>query len=465
MLKSVASRFMRTRRAGLWLALFAMLWSCSGALLLAHPASAAQTVPYKINYQGRLTNASGAQLADGNYNMKFRLYSVATGGTATWTETRDASTQQVAVSGGQFAVQLGDVTALSPSMFTSQPLYLEVELPTPATATCNTVGCASWAEGPMTPRQALASSAYAMNADTVDGIDGANIATLDGSNHFTGATTNIDGDVYLNGGFFESMGNAEFDAQSYFYGDMYMYNTSPTALRVRDGANTTDLFVADTTNMVVKVGLPSSATATLGSTVKLLTTSAEFNGAVRIGNATDGVDISSTTGFVLNGAARHSKATVLIPEYANAVLDAGSGSNNTGTMTSKFDLTTRRNYYKWTTTSATAQSYDVVVQVPIPSDFSAWASTTPITVDTYTANTSTGPITLEARDTAGAVVTGMNFGSITPSAATTWQSVSAGAISGTYTPGGYMTLRLRMTSPTNGDTRIGNITLNYLTKW
>jgi hypothetical protein len=154
-----------------------------------------------------------------------------------------------------------------------------------------------------------------------------------------------------------------------------------------------------------------------------------------------------------------------MPEYANAVLDAGSGGNNTGSMTSKLDLSTRRNYYKWTTTQATPQSYDVVVQVPIPSDFSAWVNTTPITIDTYTSNITTGTITIQAIDTAGTIVGGMNFSSITPTAATAWQSRSPGTISGSFTPGGSMLLRIRMAAPTNGDVRLSTIKMDYLTKW
>ena len=427
-------------------------------LLCATPvARAAQTVPYKVNYQGRLTNSVGAPLATGSYNMKFRLFSVGTGGAAVWSETRDSSTQQVAVTNGQFAVQLGDVSALSPSLFTSQPLYLEVELPTPATATCSTAGCASWTEGAMTPRQTLASAAYAMNADTVDGIDGANIATLNGINTFSNSTT-FNGPVT----FGDTVDLTSVSATGSVSGSqLFASGTSATTFFVQN-ASSSMLMLADTTNMIVKVGTNGSASL---ANVRLLSTSAEFNGTVRVGDATNGVDISGANGIVLNGTARRTKSIQLMPEYAGAVLDAGSGSNNTGSMTSKLDLTNRRNYYKWTTTQVTAQSYDVVVQVPIPSDFSAWANTTPITVDTYTSNTTTGTVTLEARDTAGTVVTGMNFSSITPTAATTWQSRVPGVISGTYTAGGYMTLRIRMTSPTSGDVRISNIKLDYLTKW
>lgn len=446
MLKSVMYRLLRLLPRAVTVGVFFVALAFTVFIGTTPSAQAAQTVPYKVNYQGRIANSAGTSLANGSYNMKFRLYDAATGGTVVWSETRDASTQRVAVTNGQFAVQLGEVAALSPSLFTSQPLYLEVELPTPATATCSTASCASWTEGAMTPRQSLASSPYAMNADTVDGIDGANIATLSGSNTFTASGNTFTGTIWS-------------------YNQLKAYGPNNTFKFTVTDSNNNYLMAADTSAMVVRVGVSGSATATLGSSVRLLSASAEFSGTVRVGDATNGIDVSAANGIVLSGTARRTNSIQLVPEYAGAVLDAGSGSNNTGSMTSKLDLTNRRNYYKWTTSSATAQSYDVVVQVPIPSNFSAWASTTPITIDTYTSNTSIGTITLEARDTAGAVVTGMNFGSITPASITTWQSVSAGTISGTYTAGGYMTLRIRMTSPTNGDVRIGNIKMDYLSKW
>jgi hypothetical protein len=190
-------------------------------MILSQSAFAAQTVPYKINFQGRLTSSAGVALADGSYNMRLRLYSVSSGGTALWTETRQA-TNRIQVTNGQFSIQLGDVTAFSPSLFSSgtYPLYLEVELPTPATATCSTSACASWAEGAMTPRRPLGASPYAMNADTVDGVDSGSFARRDQSNIFGSAqTVRVD---------------------------------STAALRIADTSDTS-LLVADTTNMTVNV--------------------------------------------------------------------------------------------------------------------------------------------------------------------------------------------------------------------
>lgn len=417
----------------LWIGLF--LTVISTVFFLVPHASAIQTVPYKMNYQGRLTNAGGAAMADGLYNMKFRIYDAASGGTLQWSEVREVG-GRVQVTNGQFAVQLGDVTALPAGIFTNQNLYFEVELPSPASATCSTSNCASYTEGPMTPRGKIASSAYAVNADQIDGIDGSSLARNDATNTYSADNT-FNATV--------TVGSAN----------------SATKFVIKDNSNAA-LLTADTSSTIVKIGTSGSATL---ANVRLLTTDAEFNGTVRIGSATNGVDISGANGILLSGTARRTNSIQLMPEYANAVLDAGSGSNNVGTLTTKLDLTNRRNYYKWTTTSGTVQSYDVVVQVPVPSDFSAWASTTPISIDTYTSDTTNGTITIEARDTAGAVVSGINFASVTPTATSAWQTKSAGTISGTFTAGGYMTLRIRMYSPTSGDTRISNIKMDYLTKW
>ena len=166
-------------------ALFVVFAATTFVVIGSQNVHAAQTVPYKVNFQGRLTDSTGVVLADGNYNMTFRIFSVASGGTAAWSEVRSVSTQQVALSNGLFNVQLGDVTALSPSVFTSYPLYVEVELPTPATATCSTAGCAVYTEGAMTPRQAIASSPYAMNADTLDGNDLTSFSLVGQNNTYT----------------------------------------------------------------------------------------------------------------------------------------------------------------------------------------------------------------------------------------------------------------------------------------
>ncbi len=163
------------------------------SLLLAcfafsHEAHAVQTVPYKMNFQGRITDSSGSALADGTYNMKFRIYNASSGGTLEWSEQRaNSGSSGVTVTNGLFSVQLGDVTPLPVGIFTNTSLYFEIELPTPATATCTTASCESYTEGPMTPRNKLGTSAYAFNSDTLDGYDSAAFGRVATNNTWTGA--------------------------------------------------------------------------------------------------------------------------------------------------------------------------------------------------------------------------------------------------------------------------------------
>jgi parallel beta-helix repeat protein len=149
------------------------------------PVKALQTVPYKMNFQGRVTDSAGNALANGTYNMKFRIYDASTGGTLQWSEQRaNSASTGVTVTNGLFSVQLGDVTSLPPSIFTNQNLYFELELPTPGTATCSGASCESYTEGPMGPRNKLGTSAYAFNSDTLDGLDSTAFAAASGSGSY-----------------------------------------------------------------------------------------------------------------------------------------------------------------------------------------------------------------------------------------------------------------------------------------
>lgn len=174
------------RIAGLSMAIvFAILLGGLFALFHTDETHAVTTVPTKMNFQGRLTDSAGNVKPDGLYNMKFRLFTVSSGGSDVWNETRE-TTNRVQVTNGLFSVKLGDVTPVPASLFASGSLYLEIELPTPATATCSTASCASFTEGAMTPRNQLSTSAYAYNAETLDGLDSAAFAQLSADNTFSG---------------------------------------------------------------------------------------------------------------------------------------------------------------------------------------------------------------------------------------------------------------------------------------
>lgn len=159
-------------------------------------ASAITTVPTRMNFQGRLTDSTGNIKPNGTYNMRFKLYTVSTAGTAVWSEDRLVSASQgVALTNGLFSVQLGSVTPIPDSLFASGSLYLEVELPSPATATSSSP---SWTEGAMTPRNQMATSAYAYNAETLDGLDSASFGQLGTNNTWTNTNT-FNGASYFGG--------------------------------------------------------------------------------------------------------------------------------------------------------------------------------------------------------------------------------------------------------------------------
>lgn len=214
--------------AFLFICLFAGLFALTGE----QKTEAATTLPTKMNFQGRLADSAGNIVANGTYNMRFKIYNQqAPGGTSQWSEDRLVSAGQgVTVTNGQFSVQLGSVTSLPASVFASNSRYFEVELPTPATATSSSP---SWTENPMTPRNQLATSAYAYNAETLDGIDGAAFGQLGATQGWTGMNA--------------------FSNITTFTNQVTLTAGGSNTFRVEDGSNTS-VFNVDTADSIVTVG-------------------------------------------------------------------------------------------------------------------------------------------------------------------------------------------------------------------
>ena len=79
-----------------------LLLFLASVVLAGYFSPSASATPTTMNFQGRLTDSTGAIMPDGLYNMQFRLYTVASGGTATWSETRQ-TTSRVQVTNGLFS--------------------------------------------------------------------------------------------------------------------------------------------------------------------------------------------------------------------------------------------------------------------------------------------------------------------------------------------------------------------------
>ncbi len=379
-----------------------------------------------MNFQGRLTNSSGVAMSDGLYNMTFRIYDAATAGTLQWSEVREVA-NRVQVTNGLFSTQLGDVTSLPPSIFTNQNLYFEIELPSPATATCSTTACASYSEGPMTARSKLATSAYAFNADQLDGID---------SSGFVQSTTT------------PQSGNIAVQSAS---------------------AGSSALLVKGATSQTANVVNIQNASGT-----NLLSVSS--SGSVQIGDATNNI-ILSATGIVSSGTARSTKQISLTAEYEGATL-AADGSGNNGTLTASFcsgadrlninasvcgnGIT--RGYYEWSNAQATVQDYDIYVRYQIPSDYSSgslanlsilgWGTTTASEVVSATMYTDT---TATACSSTGNAVT----------ANATWSSATVATALGscTVSAGDTVTFKVRVAAGQNNLARASTISFSYRSRF
>ncbi|KKP86761.1 MAG: hypothetical protein UR87_C0011G0001, partial [candidate division CPR3 bacterium GW2011_GWE2_35_7] len=129
------------------------------------------SAPNILSFQGRLTDENGIP-ETGLTDMRFQIYTVASEGTSVW----DSGVCSINPDGdGVFSTVLGSTcgSPISESVF--------------ANNTTTYLGITAGTDSEMTPRQRIASSAYALNADTLDGFDSSqspganNVAVLDAS--------------------------------------------------------------------------------------------------------------------------------------------------------------------------------------------------------------------------------------------------------------------------------------------
>ncbi len=80
-------------------------------------------IPYKLSYQGILTDTLGYSLADGEWGITFRLYDSHAGGNQLWTESKQIQTNR-----GLFSTILGDVNSLEGATRFDKPYWLSLQL-------------------------------------------------------------------------------------------------------------------------------------------------------------------------------------------------------------------------------------------------------------------------------------------------------------------------------------------------
>lgn len=155
----------------------------------------------------------------------------------------------------------------------------------------------------------------------------------------------------------------------------------------------------------------------------------------------------------------------LHPEYPNAIYYqsgstfigqlAGSGAMNAG----------NENTYQWTSTKAAAQDYWIATRIRVPDNFVRWDAVKSLQLRyrTKTATVSQNHITVRLLDTAGANVALSGNASL---ASTTFAtaSITGPSSAGTYTPGGFITVLIKLAASSSGQANAGFLTINWETK-
>ena len=138
-------------------------------ILLFLSACAAKLTP-NLSHQGRLLDENGSPVADGNYDVEYKIYQAASGGTAVYTET-----STVSVEDGLFTNALGLTTAIDPTIF-AQPTWLEVTINGET----------------LTPRQRLQGSPFAFSLVSGSTVQGAQpLARTYAGQEDTGASLSV----------------------------------------------------------------------------------------------------------------------------------------------------------------------------------------------------------------------------------------------------------------------------------
>ena len=189
---------------------------------------------------------------------------------------------------------------------------------------------------------------------------------------------------------------------------------------------------------------------------------------VTIGSGGNTFTFDPTSGPVYAGTAMPTKRITLTPEYAGATL-TGDGTSNTGTMTSDAETASPfKNYYNWTSTQGTAQDYDIWIKIPLPSDFSAMASTDSLTVEARSDNLANTAITIvQVYDTANAADCTTGNINIEPGTVNTWADTTPTdtCTGGTYAADGIMTVQLRVSALSSANAKVGRLYLQYKAKF
>ncbi|HEV2403395.1 MAG TPA: hypothetical protein VGS08_04290 [Candidatus Saccharimonadales bacterium] len=182
---------------------------CSG---IAHASTGIE--PY-LSFEGKVVTSSGQNIADGTYNMEFRVYTgctnnTGTGCSVTWTEdwlNTGTNTGGVTFSSGTFQINLGSLCPFNGGSCTpsgaaggntntainwnTYPLYISMQVGNNQACTNSnnnfTTNCTG--DGVMSPYILLTATPYALNSNLLGGLGASAFGQLASSQTWTAANT------------------------------------------------------------------------------------------------------------------------------------------------------------------------------------------------------------------------------------------------------------------------------------
>ncbi len=451
------------------------------SISFASSAYAVVTIPEKMIYEGRLLDSTGSAPLAGSHDFRFSFWTASpvAGGdvsagvintlSATYSGWQEVQTVIPNID-GFFSFELGTVSPV-PKIDSTKHLYLQVEIKASGSPDSSYEILDRAPSDPTSDRSPIGSVPYAMNADYIDnaelGTSTGDIVILDAGDVWPIATvpggTNSDNFVLDNdddavGAIGLQFGNA--------LGRIFSWDMINNYFDFNDDVNiqgdltiTGNVDGVDVSNLasVVNLHLDGGANKHDASEIDVEAIDGHYYSAGDLETAIDDIDEQ-----LFNLVAGSSNLKKIIPSMYDGVSYKADGTANVGRLFINSDIANGRNFYVWTSSPGTLQDYDVIVQVPLPTNFSGWDGATPweFNYRSDSASSTDNMADIYIYDSNGAAVT--LTGTSTNLASTTWSSTSIG-YSGTptFTAGETFMIVIRMHSRNKNEMNLGEISLNF----
>jgi hypothetical protein len=300
-------------------------------LLFADVSRAATGINKTISFQGRLQYATGGSVADGRYNIQFKIYQDGSGsaagnpdGTLKWTESyvNNNNNEGLEVKNGYFSVNLGAKNAFGTSVDWNQDtLWMSMNIAGVA-ANCTTFGSgACAADGEMLPMQRMTATPYALNAGQLGGKPAENFVQL--SQGVQTDTLNNSASIFLNktgtgGEFLKFQGNGEDILSVTSAGNIQFGNQSDHSIIVA-GADENQ----NGNSILMQSGNGGSGTGSNGGNFSIF-------GGTGGGTNGDGGSVFIQGG---EGTGSGNAGSILIGNFNNAYIEIGNQNLNGNSQT------------------------------------------------------------------------------------------------------------------------------------